>query len=202
MRTFNVYWGNLQPKVLIGNMANQVVQGGDTVQFAWTYQYPFLIDYMELSLQNEDETLILSDYLTSSQSTISFQLPQSVDIHRAKLVFEVVAIDGVRSVFESDWTLAVVPKMNLAMFESGWQMVSNPWPTEYFDVQSVFGAGTESFVQNTSGGWMPNNDFYFGIGTWVNPSDVTFLSSAESVVGIVYYFDLEEGWNLIPNPHI
>ncbi|MCB5229196.1 MAG: T9SS type A sorting domain-containing protein [Candidatus Cloacimonetes bacterium] len=202
VRTFNVYWGNLQPKVLIGNMANQVVQGGDTVQFAWTYQYPFLIDYMELSLQNEDETLILSDYLTSSQSTISFQLPQSVDIPRAKLVFEVVAIDGVRSVFESDWTLAVVPKMNLAMFESGWQMVSNPWPTEYFDVQSVFGAGTESFVQNTSGGWMPNNDFYFGIGTWVNPSDVTFLSSAESVVGNDYYFDLEDGWNLIPNPHI
>ncbi len=202
VRTFNLYWGNMQPRATVASMQNRILQGGNMVSFSWNYTYSFLIDHVELSLQNATDSLLVNNYLSNTQSSYSYLLPQTVDMQGAKLIVDVIAIDGVRTRFVSPYTLALVPYMNLAMLESGWQMLSNPWVTTPLSVDAVFGAGTDAYTYNPVSAWQPTTQFNFGSAVWAHLNDFVFYSSTNPLLADEYNLDLMDGWNLIGNPHL
>jgi len=202
IRNFTLFWGNMQPRATVSTMPNKVVQGGTMISFNWSYNYPFLIDHIKLSLQNDTDSLLVNDYLNNTQSAYAFLLPQTLDMQGAKLVIDVVAVDGIVTRFMSDYTLALVPYMNLAMIESGWQMLSNPWLSMPLNIDTVFGAGTPAFIQNSFGGWNPAAEFSFGTALWANLNDMVFYSSIAGLQAEEYNLDINEGWNFIGNPHL
>ena len=201
VRNFTLFWGNMQPTLKPTGIPNQVLQGGNSVTFNWNYVYPFLVEHVELSLQNETDSLLVSDYMTNAQYSVSYTVPQQADMPNTKAVWDVYAIDGVHTRFVSPFTLALVPSMNNAIFSPGWQMLNNPWPQNPATVAQAFGDGSSAYTLDAQGNWIPAVDFIFNSPIWVNPIDVSFFGSATPIQGLEYSVDLQDGWNLVGNPH-
>lgn len=202
IRTMTLYWGNMQGKVLFGGQNNRIYQGGSTATFTWNFQYPFLIDHVELSIQNATDSLLVSALIPTNQYSMNYTIPQLADMQNAKLVADMIGIDGVRTRFISDYTFALVPYMNLAYIEPGWKMLSNPWPENPLNVQSLLGATSTAYTTASLGGWIPATDFLFGSPIWAWVPDVVFYSSVSPVQGPEYAVTLNDGWNFIANPHL
>ena len=202
IRTMILYWGNMQGKVLFGGQANRIYQGGNAATFTWNFQYPFLIDHIELSIQNETDSLLVSALIPTNQYSFNYTMPQQADMQNAKLVADVVGIDGVRTRFVSDYTFAIVPLMNLAYFEPGWKMLSNPWPNNPLNVQTLLGPSSTAYTTATLGGWLPTSEFLFGTPIWAWVPDVVFYSSVSAIQGPEYAVTLNDGWNFVANPHL
>ena len=115
---------------------------------------------------------------------------------------DLYAVDGVHTRFSSDYTLAFVPFMNLKMFEPGWQTMVNPWPQNPLTVAEVFGDGSLAYAMDQNDAWIPQEDFHFANPIWANPVDTSFYSTTSDVQNGEYFIDLEDGWNLIGNPHL
>ena len=202
IRNMTIYWGNLQPKAYISSQPNRIYQGGTTLNLYWSYQYPFLIDHCELSLQNATDSLLVSALIPNNQNSFSWLVPPNVlEMQDCRFVIDVVAVDGVRGRYVSDWHFSLVPQMYLTFIPSRWQMRSNPWLNTDYSIQQVFGSGV-AYVPNGLGGWSVTQDYDFGSAYWVYSDEGGFFSSTMPVQNEEYNFDLTPGWNFIPNPHL
>jgi hypothetical protein len=202
IRTMTLYWGNMQPRVLISGQPNQVYQGGGNITFSWNYQYPFLVDHLELSIQNGADSLLVSSLVGNSVFSFNYLIPQLTDMQNCRLVIDQVAVDGQRTRFWSDYTFAMVPLMVMAYNEGGWKMRSNVWSTGEFTIEQVFGPGSTGYTSAFGGVWAPATDFDFGVAYWIYNPDINFYSSTYPIQGTEYTFELLPGWNFIPNPHL
>lgn len=199
-RTMTLYWGNLQPTLTHGAMANQIIQGGSQISFAWSPQNPFLIDHMNLYLKNAADSLMISSNIQPTTNNFTYVTPQTLDMPSTKVHLELVATDGVRRVYQSPHTLAFVPRMNLLYNEPGWATKSNPFPQHSFAMNEIFGAGSVGYVWDTT--WEEVADFAFGNGYFVNATDYVFNSSISDVVRNETEQTLLPGWNIVANPHL
>jgi hypothetical protein len=202
IRTMTLYWGNMQGKVLFGGQPNKILQGGSSNTFTWNYQYPFLIDHIELSIQNDTDSLLVSSMVFTNQYSFAYIAPQQADMQNAKLVADVIGIDGERTRFITDYTFALVPAMNLAYIEPGWKMLSNPWPENPLNVQNLLGQTSQAYTYTQLDGWLPSQEFLFGTPVWAWVPDVVFYSSATPIQSTEYSVSLNDGWNFVVNPHL
>ncbi|MBW6514530.1 MAG: T9SS type A sorting domain-containing protein [Candidatus Syntrophosphaera sp.] len=203
IRTMTLFWGNMQPKFLFSGMPNRVYRGGSTVNFYWNYQYPFLIDHVELSIINATDSLMVNEFIPPDQFNYSWFVPATVnDMQDCRLVADVVAVDGVRTRFWSDYRFALVPYMNMAFNEAGWKMRANPWLNTDLSFEDVFGVGAVGYSRNAMGGWAQTADYDFGSAYAVHSPDIAFYSNTNPVQADEYSFGLVTGWNFIPNPHL
>ncbi|MCB5247468.1 MAG: T9SS type A sorting domain-containing protein [Candidatus Cloacimonetes bacterium] len=201
-RSMILHWGNMQPKVTVSALENMVYQGGSTINFAWNYQYPFLIDHVEISVINASDSLLLTDTVPPTQYSFSWMVPSNVnEMQDCRFVADVVAVDGVRSRFESSYRFALLPFMNLAYNEPGLKMRSNPWLNTDLSFDQVFGPAI-AYQMTPDGGWGMVEDYDFGTAYWVNSNDISFYSNTAPLQGGTWFFDLIPGWNFIPNPHL
>ena len=202
VRQFTLFWGNMQPTLKPTVLPNQVLQGGNTISFNWNFTYPFLVEHVELSLQNETDSLLVSSFMTNAQYSVDYTVPQQADMPYTKAVWDVYAIDGVHTRVISPFTFALVPSMNNTIFAPGWQTLANPWPSYPATVAQAFGNGSLAYSVDEAGNWLPAQDFAFNNPIWVNPVDIAFFGSATQLQREEYSVDLHDGWNLIGNPHL
>ena len=203
VRTMNLFWGNLQPKATIGWLPNSIYQGGSTINFNWSYQYPFLVDHVQLSIINDTDSLLVNSFIPAGQYNYSFSLPSNLnEMQDCRLALDVVAVDGIRTRFWSDYRFALVPQMYLAMLDGGWKMSSNPWLNTDLSISEVFGAGSLGYMDSQASEWVQSDDFDFGTAYWVWSPDISFYSSTNPVQSTEISFPLVPGWNFVPNPHL
>ncbi len=202
IRTMTLYWGNMQPRVYVSSQPNRVVQGGSTINFSWSYQFPFLIEHVELSIINDTDSLLVSALLSNANTSFSYQVPQTAEMQNCRLAIDVVAVDGIRTRFWSDYRFALVPLMVMAYNEPGWKTRSNPWTTAGMTLEQVFGPGSTGYVAGFGGPWVPATDFEFGTAYWVHNPEVNFFTSTDPIQSGELSFPLLPGWNFIPNPHL
>jgi hypothetical protein len=199
-RTMTLYWGNLQPSVIIGSLANQVLQGGNQVNFSFSPQNPFLIDHMDLYIKNASDSLMVSENMPGTSSLFTYMVPQVLEMPECKVYIRVVSTDGVAKTFASPYTLAIVPRMNLIYNEPGWATKSNPFPQQSFGMEEVFGPQAMGYVWDEE--WTSSDSFEFGNAYFVNATDFIFNSSTSDVLRNEMNVNLEPGWNFIANPHM
>lgn len=203
IRTMTLYWGDMQPKVLLSSMPNRVYQGSNSIYFSWNYQYPFLVDHIVLSIINETDSLQINPSIPNNQYNYSWMIPQNItEMHGCRLAIDVLAVDGAWQRFWSSYVFSLVPLMNLAYNEGGWKMRSNPWLNGDLNFEQVFGVGSIAYESNIFGDWVQTTDYDFGNGYWVYSPDISFYSSNYQIQIDEYNFDLVPGWNFIPNPHL
>lgn len=199
-RTMTLYWGNLQPAVNYGFKDNQIYQGGNTVNFAWSNINPFLIDHLNLYLKNASDSLAIFTNIPSNTSNYSYIIPQAIDMPESKAYLEVVATDGLRKIYASPYTFSIVPRMNLLYNEPGWQTKSNPFPQSSFTIDNIFGAGALGYVYGQD--WIAYNEYVHGLGYFVKATDAVFQSTLSDVIATATEVEIEPGWNFVANPHL
>ena len=200
IRTMNLLWGNLAPAVTIGSQANQIYQGGGTMAFYWNYTHPFLIDHANLWIMNGNESVMISENVSTSSTSFTYYIPQSMDWQNCKFVVDLVATDGLVKRYFSNYTFAIVPAMSFAYNEAGPKMRTNPWADSDLQLDTVFGAGSVAYEWNLEDQWLENSTF--ANARFVNSPEVSFYSTTSAVTSTETTFDLRAGWNFIPNPHL
>ena len=200
VRTMTLYWGNLQPSAIHGYKNNQIYQGGNTIDFNWSNINPFLIDHLNLYIKNVSDSLAIYENIPPSSSSFSYIVPQATDMPESKAYVEVVALDGQRKTYASEYTFAIVPRMNLLYNEPGWYTKSNPFPQNDYSMSEIFGEGSLGYVYLTD--WLDLDQFSYGPGYFVQATDYTFLSTIADVVPNAVEVEIEPGWNFVANPHL
>ncbi len=202
VRQMTLFWGNLQPRAIIGSKENMVYQGGDSVSFLWNYQYPFLVEHCEIRVVCATDSIVLSDNIPSTQSSFTWNLPTSIqEMQDCRFVVEMTSVDGVVSRYVSNYRFSVLPQMILAYNEPGLKMRSNPWPDRILSFDEVFGPSL-GWEMGPSGDWVPADAFKFNTANWVQSDDVSFFSGIDAIQKTTWFHDLHPGWNFIPNPHL
>lgn len=200
VRTMTLHWGNLQPLALHGYMANQIYQGGASINMTWNLQNSFLIDHFDLYIKNASDSLMVLDNSPATVNSYNFTLPQAIDMPKAKIYIDLVAIDGVIRTFSSPHTLAFVPKMNLFYSEPGWITKSNPFTQTAFSFPDIFGEGATGYIWNNE--WEASLDYGYNTAYFVNATDYLFSSTTSDVQSTESNVNLSPGWNFVPNPHL
>ena len=199
-RNMTLYWGNMQPSVTHNSIANQVLQGENSVQFSWSMQYPFLIDHMNLYLKNDVDSLMIFSNIPASTSSYTYTIPSMLNMPRTKVCMQMVSVDGFIKTFESAHTLAFVPHVNTMQNNAGWATKSNPFLIQSFSIDPAFGSGATGYVWNNQ--WIEATNFDFGAAYMVHITEPIALSSDSPVLRQATEFDLVNGWNMIANPHL
>lgn len=202
VRQMILYWGNMQPRATIGAKENMIYQGGDSVTFLWNYQFPFLVEHSQISVESDEDSILLSNNLPPNQSSFTWNIPSNIEeMQNCRFVIEVVAVDGVEKRYESSYRFSVLPRMVLAYNDRGTYMASNPWPNTSLSFDEVFGPSL-AWQIGPSGDWEPADTFEFDTAYLVQTEDVNFFSSIEPIQNGTWFHDLRPGWNFIPNPHL
>ncbi|GAB1468625.1 hypothetical protein MASR2M64_13640 [Candidatus Cloacimonadota bacterium] len=201
-RTMTIYWGNLQPKVTHSNQNNRLFQGGTVATFYWSNTNSFLIDHLNLYIKNAADSLNLATGVAGSLGTLNYTLPQEVDMQNAKFMIDVHAVDGVVTTYESPYTFALLPAMNLHFVEQGWQTRSTPWINLNPSVTDIFGIGSSAYTPNGENEWLMQENFLFGTAYWVSAPEMAFYSSNTPISTTEVTYAIQPGWNFIPNPHL
>ena len=200
VRTMTLYWGNLQPSASHAFMQNQVFQGGNAINFGFSFQNSFLIDHFDLYIKNATDSLSVLENHPATISSYNYILPQAVDLPNAKVYLDVVATDGLVNTYTSAHTLAFVPMFNLFYSEPGWITKSNPFTDTNFSFSDVFGEGSMGYAWG--GEWLNVPTYDFNTPYFVNATDYVFESTTSAVLGNETEVNIIPGWNFIANPHL
>lgn len=201
-RTMTIHWGNLQPKVTHTNQNNRLFQGGTTATFNWSNQNNFLIDHMDLYIKNAADSLYLAGGIAGTVATFNFLIPQDANMLSAKFMINVHAVDGIVTTYESPYTFALLPAVNLHTVDSGWHTRSTPWQFLAPGIEEVFGAGALGFTTTGENQWVPQESFLFGSSYWINSPAPSTYNSASLISTNEVTYALQPGWNMCPNPHL
>jgi len=202
VRQMILFWGNMQPRVTIGSKDNMIYQGGDSVSFLWSCQFPFLVDHSQISVVCDADSILLSSTVPPNQTSFTWNIPYNVqEMQNCRFVVETTAVDGIVQRYESSYRFSVMPRMVLAYNDRGTFMASNPWPNMILSFEEVFGPSL-AWQMGPSGDWEPADTFEFDHAYLVQTEDVNFFSSIEPIQHGTWFHDLRPGWNFIPNPHL
>jgi len=200
---FKLYWGDLHPFINFTNSQDQLLQGGDELLIEWQSHFDQLIDYYDILLQDEETTIVITDYVGQFQEQFLWNTPEDIEIHNAKIVITIHSIDGTIYEYYSPGTYGIVPLEYTIEFTEGWQLITNPWDSEEpFLVSEIFGTNSDLLFPLPNNNFGASEEFEFGIGYWLNAEATGSYTHSDSIMKDEYSFALNPGWNFIPNPHL
>lgn len=200
---FRLYWGDLHPIVNITNMQNQLLQGGDELSIEWQSSVYQLIEYFDISLQNEETTIVIADSVGQMEEQFIWNTPEDIEIHNAHIVIGIHSSDGTIYEYSSYGIFGIVPLVYTIEFTEGWQLITNPWNSDdpYY-VSEIFGPNSDLLFPIPDNSFEFSDEFLFGIGYWLNAEMEGSFTHSNPIIKDVYSIILNPGWNLIQNPHL
>ncbi len=200
---FELYWGDLHPSVNFAFSQNQLLQGGDELLINWNSHIYQLIDYFDISLQNDETTIVIAEYVDRLEEQYIWETPENIEIHNAQIVIGVHSTDGTIYEFSSPNFYGIVPLEYTIEFTEGWQLITNPWISdESFFTLEIFGLNSELLFPIPFNNFETSEEFEFGTGYWLNAEIEGSFTYSDSILKEVTYLALEPGWNLVPNPYL
>ncbi|MEA2096409.1 MAG: T9SS type A sorting domain-containing protein [Candidatus Cloacimonadota bacterium] len=200
---FELYWGDLHPYISFTNFQNQLLQGGDELLIEWNSNVYQLIDYFDISLQNDETTIAIAEYVDRLEEQYIWITPEDIEIHNAQIVIGVHSIDGTIYEFDSTNLYGILPLEYTIDFTEGWQLITNPWISdETFFTSEIFGINSELLFPIPSNNFESSEEFEFGTGYWLNAELEGSFTHSDSILKEITYFALEPGWNLVPNSYL
>ncbi|MCK4695232.1 MAG: hypothetical protein KAT74_05700, partial [Candidatus Cloacimonetes bacterium] len=200
-KSFTLYWGNLLPQVIFSENENKIYKAGEELHIIWNINYIQLVEYLKISTQNESDSIFIADQVDPYSNHLIWTVPDFITFHNGRIVIDVVTIDEEIIREMSPYRLGIVPSVNSITYNSGWQLVSNPWISS-FAVEIVFSENAELYIPIGNDEYLISDMFEFGSGYWLNaPANGTFSSNS-----IIQSYEIEipmiSKWNLLPNPHL
>jgi len=201
-RTFTLFWGNLCPQLTFNYAQNTIYQGGDDLSFSWSLNYEQLIDYLRISIENDNDSILITNQASININNYTWIVPENLTIHNAKICIDIITIQGETISAESSYKIGIVPSEITLQDEQGWHLVSNPWNSgHYLNVATVFGERAELYFPNDQNEYELVDDFQFGKGFWLFAPQAYNFSYTSFIQNNSIQLPLHKKWNLLANPH-
>ena len=200
-KSFTLYWGNLFPQVIFSENENKIYKAEEELHILWNVNYIQLVEYLKISTQNENDSIFIADQVDPYSNHFIWTVPDFITFHNGRIVIDVVTIDEEIIREMSPYRLGIVPSVNSITYNSGWQLVSNPWISG-FAVEIVFGENAELYIPIGNDEYLISDMFEFGYGYWLNAPESGTYSCSNPIQSYEIEIPMINKWNLLPNPHL
>ena len=198
---FKLYWGNLQPEIIINEDENKIYQGNQLFRADWEINYGLLLDYMKISLVNETEEIIIEDNIESDVDSLIWEIPEDLTFHNANLKITAFSEDGEQQNYLSPYKLGIVTQTTSITGNEGWRMITNPWPDNVIEYPE-FGDDAEIFLMVHNQHYESTDLLEFGKGYWLHTYDTYSITHNYNIQNLSYSIPITNGWNFLFNPHL
>ena len=196
---FELYWGNLAPGVTIANIPREVIYPNTDIIFNWSFAHPGIVNNYDLILTDGENELQIASNLETNVASYDWEIPE-VSLEGLHLMLRMNMNEGDIVETVSDDVFAIHPLDNYIDTYAGWQMMANPYlgfggdPATYYGASMFYTLQGEDFIES--------DEVDYGTAYWQYSEEdfqATFNGTYESND---YSIDLNQGWNMIPNPFI
>jgi len=199
-KEFYLYWGNLQPMVVLGDAQNAVYQAGTSTGFYFSNQYNFLVDNYTVYLKNETDSLLVAANLPPTATNVAFVAPDNITMHNAKVYVQALCIDGQITISKSPYTIGVVPSSIAYQAPAGYSLQANPF-ISYNINEDVLG-NNAVIASFTNGVYTEASQMNFNKGYAVFLQEELNTNLTKAIGTYAQYQAIQYKWNLMANPHL
>lgn len=200
LKTFYLYWGNLNPETTITNIANCLIQGGTSKSFDFNTTFNFLNFSTTVYLKNDTDSLLVGANLLPNSNFAAFNVPDNITMHNAKLYVQTNALDNEIITTVSDYTIGIIPSNTEYTVPMGLSMLANPFPNYTMTQAELAQNLLINKFENAS--FSPVTSMQYNKGYFLNnPSEIehTYSNAYQTVAETQPLFT---HWNLVANPHL
>ena len=198
-RYFSLYWGNILPYVEFANPSNHIYQAGDLIAFSWNISNNYLVENFDVYIITETDEIQIADILPPFFNQINWIVPDGMILEDAKIVVDLLMIDGDRRQYTSDFKFGCVPAEITYSLPAGIHLTANPFPA-ITDITEL--AGNTDLYELEDDQYILADQYQYGNGYFAY-SEFGYVTLVESgIQGGNDQFELQQGWNIVPNPHL
>ena len=199
-RYFTVYWGNMVPSVDFANPANHIYQEGEIVSISWSTNNNFMVESTDVYIETPTDLIEIATNLPPFFSMTNWTVPDGLLLEEARVIVDVLMIDGDRHQFTSPYQFGTVPSSYTLAIPAGSHLVSNPFIGP-FGITDLLGDDAALYTLER-GTYIPSTEFSYGNGYFLDSVFGHVTSVEADIQGNNDQFELEVGWNIISNPHL
>ncbi len=198
---FELYWGNLPANVSFANDSGIISGRGISDSIEWTSQFPELVDSYSVYFKNEQDSILVADNLSSDISSIDWEYQGNETIRSINCYVMVHTLQGQDIVFKNNHSSLLLGNLDNIILDneesSNW-LVSYPFSqaqniNEISNLDQVYSFNNGEYLQQDN---IINNEGYLAV---INGSvEISILGECLVDENTIF---LNQGWNLIANPH-
>ncbi len=199
-RNFTLYWGNILPNVEFPNPATHIYQAGEVASFNWSTSRNYLVESSDIYIVTPTDNIKIGEELPPFFNQTNWIVPEGLLLEEARIVVDLLLIDGDRRQYTSPYKFGCVPSSYAMTTPSGLHLIANPF-LELNDITDLLGEGAEIYSIYHEG-YEEEFAFFYGNGYFLDSplGNVTIVTG--DIRGGNDQFALQEGWNIVPNPHL
>jgi hypothetical protein len=198
-RYFTLYWGNILPDVVFTNPAGYIYQVGETASFSWNIARNYLLQNFNIYIVSPTESILIGENLPPFFNQINWTVPDGLLLEDARIVIDVLMIDGDRRQYTSGFTFGCVPSTFALAYPAGYRLAANPF-MGISSIQELLDDADLYILQN--GEYNQDIAYFYGRGYFLD----SYFGSVNLVEAGIQsgndQFNLQSGWNIVPNPHL
>ena len=200
---FDLFWGNLNPSIMLMNNPNQILQNGDTLSISWQSFHNPLIAHYEIYILNEVDTILLQNNIAPSETVYEYVVNTTEEMHGMKVLLKLIASDGYTRDYFSNYRFSMIPDNQEIEISSGSQLISNPWIEQIWQASELFTEGSSLFsFDRVAQSFEEEELFDFANGYWLDNAEDIVINHTGMIQNDPLEMEIQQGWNLISNPHI
>ncbi|MCF7919026.1 MAG: T9SS type A sorting domain-containing protein [Candidatus Cloacimonetes bacterium] len=199
-RNFTMYWGNIVPDVDFANPANHIYQAGEIVSLNWSTSNSFLVESTNVYISTPTDYFQIASNLPPFFNQANWIVPEGMLLEEARVIVDLLMIDGDRHQFTSPYQFGTVPSSYTLAVPSGLHLVSNPFIGP-FNISQLLGDDATIYTLE-NGEYIQDSEFFYGNGYLLESIFGHVEVVSADIQGGNAQFDLQVGWNIVPNPHV
>lgn len=199
-RYFTLYWGNMTPSVDFANPANHIYHAGETISMNWNLINSFVIENFDVYVETSTDFFQIAAGLPPFFNQAVWTVPDNLLLEEANVVVDLLMIDGDRHQFTSPYQFGTVPSTYTLAVPAGNYLVSNPFIGTN-NIAEMLGSDANIYSYN-DGIYETAVSFVYGLGYFLETQFGNVAMVEADIQGGNDQFDLQMGWNIVPNPHI
>jgi len=200
---FNLHIGNVRPVPEVNNSAsisNKLFTTGDALIIDYTTSFPQLLDHYLIKLENETASLVIAENIATSDSLLTFTIPENITMHNATLVFETHCVDGEIVAYQTATGIGVLPNEVTVSYNPVNNFVANPFLANPLSLAALGIEGDLFRLVNQE--WSAAEQIGFGVGYFFKPTALFEETYTHNILKSATSLQVVNGWNLIANPHL
>jgi hypothetical protein len=198
---FTLLYGNLSPNVNFTVIPNQILRAGNVAYFTWQIEQIMDIAHLNVYIENENESIIIGEELSATTTQVFWNIPE-ISESDLRLKLELIMSDGSSLNHFSEYRVGVIPSSYAIQTELGWNLMTKSFETDEFSDAEIFGIESV-FYEFHLDEFSETNELDFLKPYWMHAFVENEVVLNDFVMAQTEcYVELNEGWNLIPNPHL
>ena len=197
---FDLYYGNITPDVTFTSFANQLLYPYEVIHFDWYVDFQVGIEHVNVFAENDEICIPIAMELSPNTSEVDWVVPTLL-FENLKLRLDMVMTENDTLTYRSHYKFGIVTPQYIVETYEGWNLLTQNFETDLYSPEEIYGNGS-LFYEFFEDEFIEIDEPEFLKPYWLNASlDHYFALNNAQIQRTSYDYELNQGWNIFPNPH-